>query len=69
MGGLVRISNGIRIKDGRLTNYSLPKKIIPAMQVLEYDRSFLSARILFDQFNGNLIISGAFGLFLSLIHI
>ncbi len=33
------------------------------MQVLEYDRSFLSARILFDQFNGNLIISGAFGLF------
>ena len=63
VGGLVRISNGIRIKDGRLTNYSLPKKIIPAMQVLEYDRSFLSARILFDQFNGNLIISGAFGLF------
>ena len=63
VGGLVRISNGISIKDGRLTNYSLPKKIIPAMQVLEYDRSFLSARILFDQFNGNLIISGAFGLF------
>ena len=63
VGGLVRISNGISIKDGRLTNYSLPKKVIPAMQVLEYDRSFLSARILFDQFNGNLIISGAFGLF------
>jgi biofilm PGA synthesis N-glycosyltransferase PgaC len=33
------------------------------MQVLEYDRSFLSARILLDQFNGNLIISGAFGMF------
>ncbi|HIW76291.1 glycosyltransferase [Gordonibacter sp.] len=63
VGGLVRLSNGIKIKDGRLTHYSLPKKIIPAMQVLEYDRSFLSARILFDQFNGNLIISGAFGLF------
>lgn len=63
VGGLVRLSNGIEIKDGRLTRYSLPKKIIPAMQVLEYDRSFLSARILFDQFNGNLIISGAFGLF------
>ena len=63
VGGLVRLSNGIKIKDGRLTHYSLPKKIIPAMQVLEYDRSFLSARILFDQFNGNLIISGAFGMF------
>ena len=45
VGGLVRLSNGIKIKDGRLTHYSLPKKIIPAMQVLEYDRSFLSARI------------------------
>ena len=33
------------------------------MQVLEYDRSFLASRILFDEFNGNLIISGAFGLF------
>ena len=33
------------------------------MQVLEYDRSFLASRILFDKFNGSLIISGAFGLF------
>lgn len=63
VGGLVRLSNGVELKDGRLTSYSLPKQVIPAMQVLEYDRSFLSARILFDQFNGNLIISGAFGLF------
>ena len=33
------------------------------MQVLEYDRSFLASRILFDKFNGSLIISGAFGMF------
>ena len=63
VGGLVRPANGIALRDGRVQSYSLPKKIIPAMQVLEYDRSFLSARILLDQFNGNLIISGAFGLF------
>lgn len=63
VGGLVRPANGITIRDGHVQSYSLPKKIIPAMQVLEYDRSFLSARILLDQFNGNLIISGAFGLF------
>lgn len=63
VGGLVRLANGVKFKDGRLTRYSLPKKTIPAMQVLEYDRTYLSARILFDQFNGNLIISGAFGLF------
>ena len=33
------------------------------MQVLEYDRSFLAARIMMDKFNGSIIISGAFGLF------
>lgn len=58
-----RASNGVSFKDGQIGRYSMPRKVIPAMQVLEYDRSFLSARILFDQFNGNLIISGAFGLF------
>lgn len=63
VGGLIRPSNGIEFHDGEPAAHSLPSKIIPAMQVLEYDRSFLSARILFDQFNGNLIISGAFGLF------
>ncbi|MDD6767789.1 MAG: glycosyltransferase [Coriobacteriaceae bacterium] len=63
VGGLVRLANGVRLEKGRVVSYSLPRKIIPAMQVLEYDRSFLSARILLDQFNGNLIISGAFGLF------
>lgn len=63
VGGLVRPANGITLRDGTVANYTLPCKIIPAMQVLEYDRSFLSARILLDQFNGNLIISGAFGLF------
>ncbi|HJG31010.1 MAG TPA: glycosyltransferase [Collinsella ihuae] len=63
VGGLIRPANGITLKDGRIQTYSLPHKLIPAMQVLEYDRSFLSARILLDQFNGNLIISGAFGMF------
>lgn len=63
VGGLVRPSNGIRLREGRVASYSLPRRVVPAMQVLEYDRSFLSARILLDKFNGNLIISGAFGAF------
>lgn len=33
------------------------------MQVMECDRSFLVSWILLDGFNGNLIISSAFGLF------
>lgn len=62
-GGQVRISNGVEMIDGEVTKYSLPKRMIVAMQVLEYDRSFLASRIFMDHFNGNLIISGAFGLF------
>lgn len=41
----------------------MPKKLIVAMQVLEYERSFLASRIFMNRYNGNLIISGAFGIF------
>ncbi len=63
VGGVVRPSNNVDLKYGRVKQYRLPKRIIPCMQLLEYDRSFLASRILFDKFNGSLIISGAFGLF------
>lgn len=63
VGGVVRPCNGTEIKNGEVINYKLPKNILACMQVLEYDRSFLAARILFDKFNGSIIISGAFGLF------
>ena len=63
VGGSVRPCNGVKIQNGRVTKYHLPRNLLACMQVLEYDRSFLAARILFDKFNGSLIISGAFGLF------
>ena len=63
VGGAVRPCNGTEIVDGRVVAYHMPNKLLPCMQVLEYDRSFLAARILFDKFNGSIIISGAFGLF------
>lgn len=63
VGGVVRPCNGAKIQDGRLISYRMPSHILPCMQVLEYDRSFLAARILFDTFNGSLILSGAFSLF------
>lgn len=62
-GGLIRISNDTEFERGRVKKYKLPKNILAAMQVLEYDRSFFASRIMLDGFNGNLIISGAFGLF------
>lgn len=63
VGGSVRPSNGVELEKGRVKKYRLPRKVLACMQVLEYDRSFLAARILFDKFNGSMIISGAFGLF------
>ena len=63
VGGVVRPCNGAELERGRVKKYKLPGNILACMQVLEYDRSFLASRILFDKFNGSLIISGAFGLF------
>ena len=63
VGSMIRISNDSEFEDGQLVKLRLPKKLLPAFQVLEYERSFLASRILLDKFNANLIISGAFGLF------
>lgn len=63
VGSMIRISNDSDFEDGKLVKLRLPRKLLPAFQVLEYERSFLASRILLDKFNANLIISGAFGLF------
>ncbi len=63
VGGLVRAANGVELENGRVRRWQLPRNLLVFMQTLEYDRSFLASRILFDRFNGSMIISGAFGLF------
>lgn len=63
VGGCVRPCNGVEFEGSRVKKYRLPNHLLACMQVLEYDRSFLASRILFDKFNGSMIISGAFGLF------
>lgn len=63
VGGLIKIAQGVDIDKGIVKKYHLPSNPIVCMQIVEYDRSFLSSRIFMDLFNGNLIISGAFGLF------
>ncbi len=62
-GGVIKLSNGLTFKDGEIIDYHLPKKYLEMIQTLEYDRTFLASRAVFDLFNGNLIVSGAFGLF------
>jgi len=63
VGGMVLISQCIQMENGRAVSYRLPPNLFVCMQAVEYNRSFLASRIFMDAFNGNLIISGAFGLF------
>ena len=62
-GGVIRIANSCIIKDGKLLDVNLPKKLIEKTQILEYLRSFLLGRMAWSRLNGLLVISGAFGLF------
>ena len=62
-GGLVRIANGFKIKDGRVSGFSMPPQMIERFQIVEYYRSFLSGRVSWGATNSMLIVSGAFGVF------
>jgi cellulose synthase/poly-beta-1,6-N-acetylglucosamine synthase-like glycosyltransferase len=62
-GGIVRVLNGSRIENGRMTDVRLPKHPGEVIQVVEYLRSFLIGREGWAFFNMLTIISGAFGVF------
>jgi cellulose synthase/poly-beta-1,6-N-acetylglucosamine synthase-like glycosyltransferase len=63
-GGVVRVLNGNKQKDGVVTSIELPKRnTLVCLQIVEYLRSFLFGRVGLDTLNCNLIISGAFSLF------
>lgn len=63
IGGLVQVAQGVKIEEGGVVSYHLPWRMIPCAQAIEYDSSFLGARIFLDYLKANLIISGVFGLF------
>lgn len=63
VGGIVRVVNGSTIDHGRVRNVRLSSRLLPRLQVVEYLRAFLSARVAWSELNATLIISGAFGLF------
>ena len=62
-GGTIRIANGCTIDHGRIVEVRLPKSRFATVQVLEYFRAFLVARVGWSRLNALGIISGAFGLF------
>jgi cellulose synthase/poly-beta-1,6-N-acetylglucosamine synthase-like glycosyltransferase len=51
------------VRGGRVTLARTPRSALAGIQVVEYLRAFLFGRLGWNRLGGNLIISGAFGLF------
>ena len=62
-GGTIRLVNSSRVRRGRVVNARAPREALPGIQAVEYMRAFLFGRLGWNSLGGNLIISGAFGLF------
>jgi len=62
-GGTIRVVNGSEVKHGRVVRASVPTHLLAGIQVVEYLRAFLFGRLGWNRLGGNIIISGAFGLF------
>jgi cellulose synthase/poly-beta-1,6-N-acetylglucosamine synthase-like glycosyltransferase len=63
VGGIVRVANGCTIQSGRIQEVSMPQRLLPKLQVLEYLRAFFFGRLGWDTLHAMIIISGAFGMF------
>jgi cellulose synthase/poly-beta-1,6-N-acetylglucosamine synthase-like glycosyltransferase len=63
-GGTIRVVNGSTVKGGRVLETRMPSHMLAGLQVVEYLRAFLFGRLGWNRLGGNIIISGAFGLFL-----
>lgn len=62
-GGVVRVLNGLKLKNARTVEIDLPRKPLALFQVVEYLRAFLFGRVGWDMANSILILSGTFSLF------
>lgn len=62
-GGIIRVLNGSKIKDGQVVKVGLPHTSLERFQVVEYLRSFLFGRTGWHLLGGTLIVSGAFSAF------
>jgi cellulose synthase/poly-beta-1,6-N-acetylglucosamine synthase-like glycosyltransferase len=62
-GATIRVANGCTVKQGRLQSERGPHRALAGIQAVEYLRAFLFGRPGWNRLGGNLLISGAFGLF------
>lgn len=63
VGGTIRAANGCRVSGGRVVEARVPSRPLAGIQVVEYIRAFLFGRCGWNRLGGNLIVSGAFGMF------
>ena len=63
VGGTIRLANGSRVESGRVTKVALPTNFLALVQIMEYLRAFLMARLALGKMQVLTVISGAFGLF------
>ena len=61
-GATIRVANGCTVTQGRLASERGPHRALAGIQAVEYLRAFLFGPG-WNRFGGNLLISGAFGLF------
>ncbi len=63
VGGSVRLTNDSPVYAAAVTKLVVPRSPLPALQAVEYMRAFVIGRLGWNPLGGNLIISGAFGVF------
>lgn len=63
VGGTIGIVNGCTIRNGNVEKYDIPSKFLARIQVVEYVRAFLMARLAASRKGTLTLISGAFGIF------
>jgi cellulose synthase/poly-beta-1,6-N-acetylglucosamine synthase-like glycosyltransferase len=62
-GATIRVANGCTVMQGRMASERGPHRALAGIQAVEYLRAFLFGRPGWNRLGGNLLISGAFGLF------
>ena len=62
-GGIIRVFNGPKVEDARVTSIRPSNKPIVLWQALEYTRGLLAGRAPLARLECLLIVAGAFGLF------
>jgi cellulose synthase/poly-beta-1,6-N-acetylglucosamine synthase-like glycosyltransferase len=63
VGGTICVSNGSKVRSGRVVEARLPTSFLALVQALEYERVFMLARVGLSRLGAMAIVSGAFGLF------